>query len=103
MNQVPNYEDLNDEDKENLAKHYAMLQSELKDGGAKSREQNQIAALEEQGKLLAESILQMEKNIKLSQDNMKDVKLNLEETRLKQQEADKALKELEDNEAKDPE
>ncbi|XP_049819343.1 coiled-coil domain-containing protein 93 isoform X2 [Aethina tumida] len=101
--EVPNYEDLNDEDKENLAKHYAMLQSELKDGGAKSREQNHIAALEEQGKLLAESILQMEKSIKLSQDNMKDVKLNLEETRLKQQEADKALKELEDNEAKDPE
>ncbi|KAJ8937632.1 hypothetical protein NQ314_011772 [Rhamnusium bicolor] len=101
--EIVDYDDLNEEEKKNLIKHYASLQSELKDGGLQSQEENQIAALEEQKHIFTERCSKLE-DMKLStEEELKENTSLLQEIRLKQQEADKALKELEQTEAKDPE
>ncbi|CAH0547662.1 unnamed protein product [Brassicogethes aeneus] len=101
--EIINYDDLNDEEKENLAKHYSILQSELKDGGVKSKEESHLATLEEQKKILVGSIHKLEETNRKNQERIKENSNTLKEIRLRQKEANKALKELEENEAKDPE
>ncbi|KAJ8949297.1 hypothetical protein NQ318_006722 [Aromia moschata] len=101
--EIIGYNDLNEEEKENVLKHYASLQSELKDGGVQSREQSQITALEEQKRILTERCNKLETRKVSIEEELNGNTLTLQEIRLKQQEADKALKELQKTEAKDPE
>ncbi|KAG5881498.1 hypothetical protein JTB14_001642 [Gonioctena quinquepunctata] len=89
------YDTLNEEEKQDLHKHYASLQSELKDGGVKSKEDTEIAAIEDQIKLLTERCDKLTDNRLKIKEELENTQTVLEEIRLKQQEADKVLKELE--------
>ncbi|KAJ8977686.1 hypothetical protein NQ317_000450 [Molorchus minor] len=97
------YDDLNEEERKNLVKHYASLQSELKDGGLRSQEEDQLATLEQQKHILVEQYNKLGARKASVEEELKKNSALLIEIRLKQQEANKALKELEESEAKDPE
>ncbi|XP_018569500.1 coiled-coil domain-containing protein 93 isoform X2 [Anoplophora glabripennis] len=101
--EIVDYEDLNEEEKQRIKKHYASLHSELKDGGQQSREEIQSAALNEQKYILTERCNKFEAAKLSIEDELKQNTAALQDIRLKQQEADKALKELERTEASDPE
>uniref|UniRef100_A0A1Y1MZ71 Coiled-coil domain-containing protein 93 n=1 Tax=Photinus pyralis TaxID=7054 RepID=A0A1Y1MZ71_PHOPY len=85
---------LNEEERLELIKHYATLQSEMEDGGIKSQEEKRKAVLERQKQTI------MERNAKLAEDieSLKSVvsenKLAIDNCASKQLEADKALNEL---------
>lgn len=68
-----------------------------------SREQDQLNALEEEKRILTENCNKLNLTRVPIDDELKQTNLLIEEIRLKQQEANKALKELEDNEANVPE
>ncbi|XP_023011569.2 coiled-coil domain-containing protein 93 isoform X2 [Leptinotarsa decemlineata] len=89
------YDELDEEDKQNLIEHYASLQSELMDGGVQSKEETKIADLEQQLKILNERCnIFKETRLKIK-DELETTQTLLSEIRLKQQEADRVLKELE--------
>lgn len=75
----------------------------FKDGGQQSREEIQLAAFNEQKYILTERCNKFEATRLSIEDELKENTAALQDIRLKQQEADKALKELEQSEANDSE
>lgn len=73
------------------------------DGGQQSREEIQLSALNDQKYVLTERCNKLEATKLSIEDELKENTSILQDIRLKQQEADKALKELEQSEANDPE
>ncbi|XP_050304813.1 coiled-coil domain-containing protein 93 isoform X2 [Anthonomus grandis grandis] len=95
-------EELTEEDKLLLMKHYSSLCSDLKDGGLKSKEAQQLATLEEQNKLLDENISQLQLKKSKLQDELESEGKLLEEIRMKQKKANEALKEFSEEEQNNP-
>ncbi|CAG9821762.1 unnamed protein product [Phaedon cochleariae] len=95
-------DELSEEEKKNLMKHYELLQSELKDGGVTSREETQTLALEQQLQLLSDRCSELKNRKSALQEKLKNNEAVIEETQLKQKEANRILKELENEEIQDP-
>lgn len=94
--------DLTEEEKQNLIRHYESLHSELKDGGAQSKEEQHLILLEEQNKILEENLSTLEEQKNALERELESENKILEETRMKQREVDKNLKEFEEEEKKNP-
>nr|CAH7735399.1 unnamed protein product [Callosobruchus chinensis] len=97
------FNNLSEEDKMKLAKHYASLHLELKDGGSFSKENSRLNSLNEQKQVLSEMIEKLRTTKETVLGNIQETNTTLENIRLKKCEADKKLKELEEAELKDPE
>ncbi|CAH1970701.1 unnamed protein product [Acanthoscelides obtectus] len=95
--------DLSEEDRKKISKHYTSLQLELKDGGALSKEMYRLKTLNDQKQLLTEMTGKLKTMKTAVQGDIEETSTMLESIRLKKQEADKKLKELEEFELNDPE
>lgn len=85
---------LNEEERLELIKHYATLQSEMEDGGIKSQEEKRKLVLERQRQSLMERNAKLTEDIELLKSVVSDNKLAIDNYASKQLEADKALNEL---------
>lgn len=85
---------LNEEDRLELIKHYATLQSEMEDGGIKSQEEKKKLALEQQRQMLTDRNTKLTAEIGALKNLISEDKLVIETLATKQAEADKALNEL---------
>lgn len=93
---------MTDQDKEALIKHYKALYSELQDGGVQSKEEQQVAILEERNRLIEENLSQLEERKKQLLESIEAESRLLEETRTKQQEVQETLHEFEEQESQNP-
>ncbi|KAK5642918.1 hypothetical protein RI129_009085 [Pyrocoelia pectoralis] len=85
---------LNEEERLELIKHYATLQSEMEDGGIKSQEEKKKLALEQQRQTLTDRNTKLTCEIGVLTNVISEDKLLIETLASKQAEADKALNEL---------
>ncbi|CAG9759776.1 unnamed protein product [Ceutorhynchus assimilis] len=95
-------ETLTEEEKETLIDHYKTLHSELKDGGIRSKEIQEQTLLEKQ-KILSDNIISRLSEVKLNMnEEIEKGNRLLSETRMKQNEANRALKEFAEEERNNP-
>ncbi|KAL1490673.1 hypothetical protein ABEB36_013329 [Hypothenemus hampei] len=95
-------EELTKKDKDILIKHYKELHFELKDGGVRSKEEQQISILEEQYYFVDKTIEKLkEKNHQLQEDIKKE-RERLSRTQDMLEEAHKSLKAFEEQERQNP-
>lgn len=93
---------MTDQDKGALIKHYKGLYSELQDGGAQSKEEQQVAILEERNRIIEVNLSQLEERKKHLLETIEAESRLLEETRIKQQEVQETLHEFEEEENRNP-
>jgi len=93
---------LTDQDKDALIKHYKSLYSELQDGGAQTKAEQQVAILEERNRIIEGNLSQLEERKKQLLETIEAESRLLEETRIKQQEVQETLHEFEEEENRNP-
>ncbi|XP_066152519.1 coiled-coil domain-containing protein 93 isoform X2 [Euwallacea fornicatus] len=91
---------LTDQDKQILVKHYKTLQSELKDGGAQSIEDQQLALLERQYLFLNDSIARLSEKQQHVQEQIETETKLLADVKIKQSVIDETLREFEQEDIK---
>ncbi|XP_066246824.1 coiled-coil domain-containing protein 93 [Euwallacea similis] len=91
---------LTDQDRQILVKHYKTLQSELKDGGTQSKEDQQLALLEGQYLFLNDSIARLSEKQRHVQEQIETETKLLADVNLKQSAVDETLKEFEQEDIK---
>lgn len=87
-------EELSEDDIKKLAHHYTLLQMEFKDGGAKSRGEQQIVRIEQKLEAFTDRLNTLDVQKTDLENTIEMNKVQLQNIRLKQQEAELDLKQL---------
>ncbi|XP_076253337.1 coiled-coil domain-containing protein 93 isoform X1 [Rhynchophorus ferrugineus] len=91
-----------EEDKKRLKNHYEILQSELKDGGIQSKNNQKQLLLEEQTRLLETNIVKLKHRKHKVEEEILKQKDILRETKLARAEAESSFKEFEEEKRMNP-